>query len=226
MLKNKLFEQRDLKYRDFEASLIPTLDKEKIIGVRMPTLRRIAKALKKEGTDGELLKSLPHTYLEEYMLHSITVSDIRDYDKCVKKIDRLLPFVDNWAVCDSLRPKCFSQNKEKLSCDIERWISSEHIYTARFGIEMLMVHFLDDSFDKCHLERVSLIKSDDYYLDMMIAWYFATALAKQWESTLPYLSENRLSQEIFKKTVMKALESFRLSPHQKEVLREIRAKKL
>jgi len=185
----------------------------------VPKIRALAKQIKNDT--GDFLEKLPHKYYEENNLHALLVSQIPDFDECIEKLNRFLPYVDNWATCDIMSPKSFKKNKEKLLLQIENWIKSGHTYTIRFGIEMLMTHFLDDDFDEKYLEQVSLIKSDEYYINMMIAWYFATALAKKWDFAVKYLEDARLSQWVHNKTIRKAVESYRITEKQKEYLKTL-----
>ena len=215
-LQKTLFELRDEKYKGFSASLMPTVDPDTVIGVRVPMLRKLAKSYKSRSD--EFLSSLPHAYFEENNLHAFIVSDISDFDECVNRVNELLPYVDNWATCDGLRPKCFAKNKEKLLVNIQNWLDSDKPYTVRFGIEMLMLHYLDESFEPSMLERVAIIRSDEYYVNMIIAWYFATALAKQWTDTIPFIEERRLPAWVHSKTIQKATESYRLSATEKQYL--------
>ncbi len=215
---NRLYELRDEKYRDFQAKLIPSVDPETIIGVRTPDLRRLAKLI-----DAHLIfEGLPHKYFEENQLHAFALSLIKDFDECVHKTDEFLPFVDNWATCDQLSPKVFKKHRAELLPFIDRWIDSGETYTVRFGIGMLMEHFLDEDFDPRYAERVAAVKSDEYYVNMMAAWYFATALAKRYDSVLPFIEERRLYPDVHKKAVQKALESYRIPPDRKEKLRTLR----
>ena len=218
-IRKTLLSMQDAKYRDFHARLMPNIDKNKIIGVRVPKIRTLAKEIKNDT--GDFLEKLPHKYYEENNLHALLVSQIPDFDECIEKLNRFLPYVDNWATCDIMSPKSFKKNKEKLLLQIENWIKSGHTYTVRFGIEMLMTHFLDDDFDEKYLEQVSLIKSDEYYINMMIAWYFATALAKKWDFAVKYLEDARLSQWVHNKTIRKAVESYRITEKQKEYLKTL-----
>lgn len=218
-IQESLFSMQDTKYRDFHAKLMPTIDKNKIIGVRTPQLRAFAKQIK--GTEADFLEELPHKYYEENNLHAILVSEIRDFDECIKRLDIFLPYVDNWATCDIMSPKSFKKNKENLLPKIEKWIVSEHTYTVRFAIEMLMTHFLDDDFNEKYMKKVSSVKSEEYYINMMIAWYFATALAKKWDFAVKYLEERRLSGWVHKKTIQKAVESYRITGEQKEYLKKL-----
>lgn len=218
-IQKALFEMRDEKYRDFNAKLMPNIDKNTIIGVRVPQIRGLAKKIK-ENT-GDFLEKLPHKYYEENNLHAFLIAEIADFDECIGKINDFLPYVDNWATCDSMNPKCFKKNKEKLLSEIEKWLKTEHEYTVRFAIGMLMTHFLDEDFDEKYLQKVSEIKSDKYYINMMIAWYFQAALAKQWESAVKYIEKDRLSPWVRKKTVQKAKESYRITQKQKEYLKSL-----
>lgn len=218
-IQKTLFSMQDIKYRDFQARLIPNIDKNTIIGVRTPNLRAFAKGIK--GTAESFLAELPHKYYEENNLHACLVSEIKDYNECIEKLNTFLPYVDNWATCDIMSPKSFKKNKEKLLFEIEKWIKSEHTYTVRFGIEMLMTHFLDSDFNEKYLKAVGSIKSNEYYINMMIAWYFATALAKKWESAIKYLEERRLPEWVHKKTIQKAKESYRITKRQKEYLKKL-----
>lgn len=222
-IQEKLFSMQETSYQSFAASLIPNIAPARIIGVRVPLLRGLAKSL--DTTEKALfLSHLPHTYLEEDYLHAFLIASGKDFDATLAEVERFLPYLDNWATCDSLRPAVFSKNKEKLLLHIEKWLASNHPYTVRFAIEMLMVHFLDADFDKSHLARVAAVQSDEYYVNMMVAWYFATALAKQYESTLPYLENARLSPWIHAKTIQKAIESYRVSAEHKQILRSLRKK--
>ena len=212
----------DMKYRDFTAKLIPNLGKDRIMGVRTPDIRALAKELygTKEGED--FLSRLPHYYLEENKLHATLVSMIKDYDKLISELDRFLPFVDNWAVCDGLSPKAFGKHKAELLEKIRLWIPSEHTYTCRFGIGMLMRWFLDEDFQPGYLELPAAVRSEEYYVNMMTAWFFATALAKQWNAAIPYLEQNRLDPWTHNKTIQKARESYRITTEQKEYLKTLK----
>lgn len=218
-IQKKLFEMQDEKYRDFHAKLMPNIEKSRIIGVRVPQIRNFAKEIggKAEG----FLQNLPHYYYEENNLHAILLSGISDFDECIKKLNEFLPYVDNWATCDIMKPKCFKKNRKKLLFEIEKWLKSKHEYTVRFAIEMLMTHFLDDAFDSKYLEKVSSVKSDKYYINMMIAWYFATALAKQWDSAVKYIEDDSLEDWVKKKAVQKAKESCRITSEQKKYLKNL-----
>lgn len=218
----ELFSLKDEKYKEFSSSLMPTVDKETVIGVRMPVIRKLARKLCKEKQYEEFLNSLPHCYYEENNLHAFIIAEIKEFEKCVEETEKFLPFVDNWATCDGLRPLVFKKQNEKLLPYIKKWLKSEHTYTIRFGIECLMNYFLDEKFDEEYLKIVSEIKSEEYYVNMMIAWFFATALAKRYQSTLPYIERKLLSDFVHKKTIQKAVESYRLTKEQKEYLKTLR----
>lgn len=217
-IQQRLFELQDKEYAAFQAKLTPGVPVECFIGVRVPNVRQLAKEIFKEGNYAEFLNSLPHKYYDENMLHGLILSEFKDYETCVKEVDRFLPFVDNWAVCDIMSPKVFKKHKAELVGKIKEWSESEHTYTCRFGIEMLMSHFLDGDFKPEYLEIPAKVVSDEYYVRMMVAWFFATALAKQWGSTLPYIEQARLEKWTHNKTIQKAKESYRITPQQKELL--------
>lgn len=219
---NKLKQFEDKKYKEFEVKLTPGIDINNVIGVRVPDVRSIAKELYKSNDYKDFLDTLPHLYFDEYMLHGLIISLINDYDTCVKELDRFLPYVDNWAVCDITSPKIFKKHHDKLIKDIKRWVKSNHLYTKRFGVGMLMGHYLDEDFKEEYLKIPASIKSSEYYMNMMIAWFYATALAKKWDETIKYLKENKLSVWVHNKTIQKAIESFRISPEQKEYLKTLK----
>ena len=218
-LQKTLFELKDEKYKQFSASLMPTVAPDTVIGVRVPLLRKLAKEIKR-GADSFLCE-LPHSYFEENNLHAFIISDIPDFDECIGRVNDFLPYVDNWATCDGLRPKCFGKNKEKLLLQIQNWLNSDKPYTVRFGIEMLMLHYLDADFCPDMLRSVSEIRSDEYYVNMMVAWYFATALAKQYDSAVVFLEERRLDRFTQSKAIRKAIESYRVTPEHKAYLRSL-----
>lgn len=222
MIIKKLFDLQDLNYKEFHSKLMPTVSKERIIGIRIPDLRSLTKEIYGTKEAEEFICNLPHRYYEENNLHAFIIEKINEYDTCIEEINRFLPYIDNWATCDSLRPKCFKKNKTKLESQIDEWLKSEHIYTVRFGIEMLMVHFLDEDFKPEQLEKVANITSNEYYLEMMAAWYFATALAKQYEAAVHYIENRRLTPSIHAKTIQKAVESYRISDEQKSYLKSIK----
>ena len=224
-IREELFRLQDTGYRDFQMKLIPTAGPETMIGVRTPALRKYAKALIKAGQADEFLKNLPHTYFDENQLHAFILSELKDYDLCIEETDRFLPYVDNWATCDQLSPRIFKKNHARLSEKIPEWISSQETYTIRFGIGMLMQHFLDEDFAPAYPETVAGIRSGEYYVNMMTAWYFATALAKQYETVLPYLEQRRLDSWTHNKTIQKAVESYRITAEQKEYLKSLKIKK-
>ncbi|MBE6686064.1 MAG: DNA alkylation repair protein [Ruminococcaceae bacterium] len=222
MIKTKLFEMQDPLYRDFQAKLMPTVPKNKIIGVRTPVLREFAKELYKGGEYKDFLKRLPHEYYEEDNLHGFLIEMISDYDECIKELNRFLPYVDNWASCDCTNPKILKKYPEKTFSEIEKWLLSGHTYTVRYGIKKLMDNFLDEDFDEKYLDIAAGVKSDEYYVKMMKAWYFATALAKRYEESVIYLKEKRLTVWEHNKTIQKAVESCRISRDKKEELRKMR----
>ena len=220
-IQKDLFALADVSFKKFHGKLIPTISAERVIGVKIPVLRQYAKTMTNQQKQ-EFLATLPHTYYEENMLHGLLLSREKEWEVCAAKVEEFLPFVDNWAVCDSLRPKCFAKAKEPLLPYIQKWLDSPHEYTCRFAMEMLMVHFLEDGFSPCHLQWVAAVNREEYYVKMMISWYFATALAKQWQYTLPYLENRRLDAFCHAKTIQKAVESYRISPVQKEQLKALK----
>lgn len=219
-----LFSLREESYRAFTAKIVPGIEEKTIIGVRIPFLRKYAASLIKTGDYTEFLNSLPHTYYEENLLHALIISRIKDYDEVIRLTDIFLPYIDNWAVCDSFNPACFKRNKERLIADVERWLSDEHIYTRRFAVDMLMGHFLDDDFDERYLESVLEANSEDYYMKMVVAWYFATALAKQYNSAVRFIEERKLDKWTHNKTIQKANESLRIDTETKEYLKSLKIK--
>ena len=224
MITDKLFSLQDVTYRDFQKKLLPDTKLE-IIGVRTPELRALAKELKGTPEADAFLNALPHRYFDEYQLHAFIVSLDKDFAHCLAEVDRLLPFVDNWATCDQLSPKVFARHKAELLPEIRRWMAADQngqTYTVRFGIGMLMQHCLDDAFDPAYPEWVAKIRSEQYYINMMIAWYFATALAKQWDACIPYIEQKRLAPWTHNKAIQKAVESYRITPEQKTYLRSLK----
>ena len=217
-----LFQLQDKSYRDFQSKLIPTIPVETIIGVRIPAIRKLAKEYGKDPESVEFLKQLPHTYYDENILHALLVAEIKDYEACVKEVECFLPYVDNWAVCDIFSPKVFRKNKDKLIDKIREWTASDRPYTCRFGMEMLMTHFLDEDFRVEYLEIPAAVHSEEYYVNMMIAWFYATALAKQWDATIGYIEDQRLDTWTHNKTIQKARESYRITPEQKEYLKTLK----
>lgn len=221
-IKNYLLSSQDIKYRDFQVKLFPTLDSKTIIGVRTPILRKYAKQLVKDNNYISFLQDLPHEYFDENQLHAFIISEIKSYDECLLFINKFLPYVDNWATCDQMSPKVFKKYADKLLNNIKIWIKSNETYTIRFGIGVLMSYYLDDRFKPEYLQLVANIKSKEYYVNMMIAWYFATALAKQYEATIPYIENQKLDIWVHNKTIRKAIESYRITIDQKEYLRSLK----
>ena len=221
-IRKELFGLQDSKYRDFQSKLIPDIGPETMIGVRTPQLRKLAADLGKREDIGVFLDDLPHRYFDENQLHAFIISGIRDFGKCISEVERFLPYVDNWATCDQMSPKVFRKHRPELLEHIRVWIRSNRTYTVRFATGMLMEHFLEEDFEPEYPDMVSQIRSDEYYVNMMTAWYFATALAKQYDRILPYLQENRLDPWTHNKTIQKAVESYRITPEQKTYLRSLR----
>ena len=221
-ITDRLFEMQDLKYRDFNSSLSPTLNKNCFIGVRTPLLRSFAKEIKGTELAEKFILELPHKYFEENQLHAILFDNEKNFDKCIKNIELFLPYVDNWATCDQLNPKILKKHPEKLFENIKIWIKSNHTYTVRYAIKKLMDIYLDDNFQKKYCDMVAEIKSDEYYICMMQAWYFATALAKQYDTAIEYLENHKLTDFVHKKTIQKACESFRVSNEHKIYLKSLR----
>ncbi|WP_024864397.1 DNA alkylation repair protein [Butyrivibrio sp. FCS014] len=221
-LHSKLHELQDLKYRDMQKKIIPNIDPESIIGVRTPALKTLAKEILKAGDYKEFLMELPHKYFEENQLQAFIISGIKDLNECMEELEKFLPYVDNWATCDQMSPKIFKKHKEELLVRVKKWTGSEKPYTIRFGVGMLMEHFLDDDFDLCYPEMVAKLRSEEYYVNMMIAWYFATALAKQYESVLPFIEQKRLDDWTHNKAIQKSVESYRISEEQKKYLKSLK----
>jgi 3-methyladenine DNA glycosylase AlkD len=221
-IQKQLFELQDMAYRDFHSRLMPDIDKETVIGIRVPMLRKYAKSIAGTELAEKFIKELPHCYYEENNLHMMLITGIKDYDRCLTEIERFLPYIDNWATCDFPAPKCFENHKEDLLPVIKRWIASSETYTIRYGIGMLMRLYLDADFDPEYVRIVAEVKSDEYYVNMMIAWYMATALAKQWDAVIPYIEEHRMSDWVHRKTIQKAVESYRITDEQKRYLKEYR----
>ena len=225
-IQKELFSKQDLKYKSFQGKLIPSIDSRTIIGVRTPDLRTIAKKFASHPDVEKFLTDLPHKYYDENQVHAFILSLIKDYDKCISHIDAFLTFVDNWATCDQMRPKVFAKKlyHKQLLKDAERWINApiENVYTVRFGIETLMSFFLDEDFDPKFLKWISKIRSEEYYLNMMVAWFFATALAKQYEATLPFIEKQKLAPWTHNKTIQKAIESYRIADEQKIYLKALK----
>ncbi len=213
---------KEKEYADFQAKLVPTIEPSTILGIRVPKLRALAKSYIRDQECQVFLDSLPHNYYDENMLHAILISEMKDYDKCINRLEAFLPYVDNWAVCDIMSPKLFKRYRGDLMTRIKVWMASKETYTIRFGLGMLMTHFLDEDFRPEYFDMASSIRSDEYYVNMMIAWFFATALAKQWEVSLPYIEDKRLDDWTHKKAIQKARESLRISKEKKEYLKGLK----
>lgn len=222
-VSEKLFELQDCEYRDFHARLMPTVDKEKIIGVRTPVLRKFAKDFYKSGDYEPFLHALPHEYYEENNLHAFLIEQQKDYDEIICLLDEFLPYVDNWATCDMMKTKIFEKHLPSLYKKIPEWLGSKHTYAVRFGIKMLMDHFLGENFKPESAELVASVKSDEYYIKMMQAWYFATALAKNYDETISYIKNQRLEKWVHNKAILKAIESNRIEDETKKYLRTLKA---
>lgn len=223
-IREELFALQDFKYKEFHKRLIPTVNEDTIIGVRIPALRALVKDFSKTKEAAEFMKELPHRYYEENNVHAFLIEKIKDYDTCIRELGRFLPFVDNWATCDSMAPKVLKKHLPELLDKIKKWMVSDHTYTVRYGIGLLMKYYLDEAFDEKYLQMVADVHSEEYYINMMIAWYFATALAKQYEAAIPYIEQQKLDVWIHNKTIQKAVESYRITPEQKAYLRTLRRK--
>ncbi len=223
-IQEELFRLQDTGYRDFQSRLLPTVDPKTVIGVRTPALRALAKELTRQGELSGFLNELPHAYFDENQLHAFLLCEIKDFSACLEAVERFLPFVDNWATCDQLSPRVFRKHRAELLAPVRRWIGSGKTYTVRFGLGMLLAHYLDEAFDPAYLAWAAELRSEEYYVRMMVAWYFATALAKQWDAALPYLEGCRLDDWTHNRTIQKAVESYRISPEQKEYLRSLRVR--
>ena len=222
-LHKKLRGLQDLKYRDMYVRIIPNINPESIIGVRTPELRSIAKEMLKSGEYKAFLRELPNEYFEENQLHAFIISGIKDLSECMEEAEKFLPYVNNWATCDQMSPKIFKKHRNELLVHIKKWIRSEETYTIRFGVKMLMDHFLDDDYDPKYPEMVAELRSEEYYVNMMIAWYFATALAKQYESVLPFIEGKRLDDWTHNKAIQKSVESRRITEEQKLYLKSLKS---
>ncbi len=223
----RLLEVQDLEYKDFQSKLVPNISPDTMIGVRTPQLRAIAKEFAKSGDAKEFLENLPHKFYEENLMHFFLIAMIKDFDECVREVERFLPFIDCWPVCDQSSPKVFKKNHGKILPLVKKWISSDHVYTSRFGMRILMNEFLDEDFKSEYLKWVAskMPPSNldaDYYLKMMVAWFFATALAKQYDAALPFIERKKLELWTHNKAIQKATESFRVSDEHKEYLRTLK----
>ncbi len=231
-IKTELLEMQDLDYRAFHSKIVPNIPNESIIGIRVPNMKAYAKRLLKEASKSkeretevnEFLQTLPHQYYEENFLHMLLICEIRDFEECVSKMEAFLPYIDNWAVCDNPLPKVFEKHEREVLLLAKKWIASDQTYTIRYGIGVLMRMFLDERFEKSLAKSVAKLRSEEYYVNMMIAWYFATALAKQWDEIIPVLTEKKLSVWVHNKTIQKAVESYRITAEQKAYLKTLRIK--
>ncbi len=224
-IQKELFSLQDKEYMKFLSKLTPNVSEDTIIGVRIPEIRKLAKKLVKNNEYEDFLKELPHKYYDENLLHGAIISENKDFENCIELLNSFLPFVDNWAVCDTISPKIFKKHKKELIEKIKEWSQSDKTYTCRFGVEMLMTHFLDEDFKKEYLEMVANIHSEEYYVKMVIAWFFATALTKQWDYAVIYLENNRLDVWVHNKTIQKARESLRILEDKKGYLKGLKRKK-
>lgn len=224
-IRDELMKLQDLKYRDMQIKIIPSVEADAIIGVRTPELRKLAKQFAKREDVSEFLQDLPHQYFDEDQLHEFIISEMKDYDTCMAELERFLPYVNNWATSDQMSPKVFKKNRKDLLKHVNKWIKSKKTYTIRYGVGMLMEHFLDEDFDPKYPEMVSKLRSEEYYVNMMIAWYFATALAKQYDVVLPYIEEKKLDVWTHNKAIQKSVESYRITPEQKEYLKSLKIAK-
>ena len=223
-IRQGLFALKDEKYKEFQKKLIPTVDENTVIGVRKPVLRKYAKDV--SGTPGAVIfmQTLPHEYYEENNLHGMLIETMKDYDECIAYLDEFLPYVDNWATCDLISPRVFKKHKDELLVKIKEWMASDRVYTIRFGMEMLMTHFLDEDFKPEYLGMAADVHSEEYYVNMMIAWFFATALAKQYGASLPYIENHCMDRWTHNKTIQKAIESYRITDEQKRYLKSLKIK--
>ena len=224
-IQKELFSLQDKEYMKFLSKLTPNVSEDTIIGVRIPEIRKLAKKLVKNDEYEDFLKELPHKYYDENLLHGAIISENKDFENCIELLNSFLPFVDNWAVCDTISPKIFKKHKKELIEKIKEWSQSDKTYTCRFGVEMLMTHFLDEDFKKEYLEMVANIHSEEYYVKMVIAWFFATALTKQWDYAVIYLENNRLDVWVHNKTIQKARESLKILEDKKGYLKGLKRKK-
>lgn len=223
-VQQDLFAMQDLKYRDFHAKLMPTVEKESVIGVRVPVLRTYAKKFGKTEEAKQFLEILPHQYYEENNLHGLLIDQMKDYELCIEELIRFLPYINNWATCDILSVKAVKGHLDSYIKNIYQWLESDYTYTIRFGINMLMRYYLEEEFKIEYPEKVAAISSEEYYVNMARAWYFATALAKKYDQVLPFLEEQKMDVWTHNKTIQKAIESYRITPEQKEYLRTLKIK--
>jgi 3-methyladenine DNA glycosylase AlkD len=224
-IREELFRMQDLKYRDFQVRLIPTVNADRVIGVRTPMLRKYARQISIREDIEAFLSDLPHKYFDEDQLHAFILGAMKDYGRCINEVNRFLPYINNWATCDQLAPGIFKKHRQELQDNIKIWLRSDHAYTVRFGIGMLMQHFLDEAFDSEYLDTVAGIRSREYYVNMMVAWFFATALAKQYDAAVRVIEDRRLDGWTHNKTIQKALESYRITPERKAYLRSLKVRR-
>ena len=221
-IRADLLRMRDEPYRAFQSALMPGVPREQVIGIRIPVLRRYAKSLARDGArTAEFLSALPHVYHEENLLHGFLLEQEKDFDAAVAGLDRFLPFVDDWSTCDSCNPRVLGRDKSALPVHINRWLASPDVFAVRYAIGLLMRYYLDEAFDPSYPAQVAAVTREEYYIRMMVAWYFATALAKQEAAVLPYFEPGVLPEQTRKKAIRKALESYRISPERKAYLRGI-----
>ena len=223
-IQERLFALQDLKYREFHSKLMPTVNKDRIIGVRTPDLRKFAKEINKSDLKVDFLNSLPHKYYEEDNLHAFLIEQIKDFDECIFILDSFLLYIDNWATCDMMTPKILGKYPDKLYLNIQEWIKSSHTYTVRFGVVTLMKFFMNEHLDKKHLNLLLTIESNEYYINMAIAWYIATALASNWDMVIPYIEEQKFDKWVHNKSIQKAIESYRITLEQKAYLKTLKIK--
>ena len=222
LVRTELQALADQNYREFNSKLMPTVEKSTVFGVRTPVLRKFAKEFFKDPSSKEFLTALPHKYFEENQLHAFIICEQKNYEECIKELNFFLPYVDNWATCDQMSPKVFRKHHGELLEQIKIWMDSDKTYTIRYGIGMLMAHFLEEDFEITYAEMVADIRSEEYYVNMMIAWYFATALAKQYEAVVPFIEKRRLDNWTHRKAIQKAVESYRITKEQKEYLKGLK----
>lgn len=223
-IQERLFALQDTEYRDFSAKLNPAIDKDNVIGVRMPALKALAKELNGSADAERFITELPHRFFEEYNLHAFMLNLVKDFDTALDRVDAFLPYVDNWATCDTLSPKAFAKNPDKLIPAVDRWLGSEHTYTVRYGVKCLMNYYLNDLFRTEYADRVAAVQSEEYYINMMRAWYFATALAKQYDAAVKYIEDGRLDKWTHNKAIQKAAESYRVTDEHKAYLKTLKMK--
>lgn len=222
-ITKELKKLEDSKYKEFEAKLIPNIRKEEIIGVRVPQIRNLSKIIPKEDKI-KFINDIPHKYHEENLLNAIIINGIKDYDKCIIKVNEFIPYINNWSVCDTLNPKVFKKNKDKLILEVDNWIKSEKTYIQRFALLMIMRNFLDDDFKKEYLDYPIIIENDDYYIKMAKAWFYCEALIKKWDFAIKYIEERKLDKWVLNKAIQKSIESFRISDDKKRILEDTKNK--